>query len=90
MSETDTCARAVVDRATSASGRVPQRRCVTCLERPLAVKTAAPHASVVSNAIERDDVEAIMIGLLNAKGRLDDTPRYLYDEDDGEEEEDSA
>lgn len=37
--------------------------------------------------IEREDVQALMYGVLNANRKLDEILRYLYDEDDGEEEE---
>jgi hypothetical protein len=45
----------------------------------------------VEPPIEREDVDAVLVGLFNANVKLDNILSYLYGEDDGEEEEtDSA
>jgi hypothetical protein len=40
--------------------------------------------------IEREDVQAIMAGLLNINWKLDRIISYLVGDDDGEDEEDSS
>jgi hypothetical protein len=39
------------------------------------------------DAIECEDVRALLTGVWDANRKLDSILRYLYDEDDGEEEE---
>jgi hypothetical protein len=40
--------------------------------------------------LDRDDVQTIMGALFDANRKLDDILRYLYEEDDGEEEEEDS
>jgi hypothetical protein len=40
--------------------------------------------------IEREDVQAIMVGLFDINWKLDQVIRYLVGDDDGEDEEDSS
>lgn len=43
------------------------------------------------NGVERADIEAIIAGVFDANRKLDEILDYIYDDDDGEEEEtDSA
>lgn len=46
---------------------------------------------VCVNGVERADIEAIIAGVFDANRKLDEILDYIYDDDDGEEEEtDSA
>jgi hypothetical protein len=46
--------------------------------------------SCVDERIERRDIHAIMEGIFDANVKLDEILRYLYGEDDEEEETDSS
>jgi hypothetical protein len=39
---------------------------------------------------DRDDVNAMLVGIWDANRKLDDVLSYLYEDDDGEEEETDA
>jgi hypothetical protein len=45
------------------------------------------HAPVAENQIEYEDAKALILGVWDANRKLDEILRFLYDDDDGEEEE---
>jgi hypothetical protein len=49
--------------------------------------TDLQHVVMEDDAIECEDVRALLTGVWDANRKLDSILRYLYDEDDGEEEE---